>query len=613
MSDEVYTGFWLNHDRSAVTGSTLTLSAYHAALLTSALTFIISTVVVDSIFGILIICLYFFRPLRPGEDNLIWETYVTLRNSASAPIPSLEFLRSFLSSQSKGRPRKIVSILSIAWLSLLALKTGGFAIPQLIISTAPSSIGLSKPLACGFVPIDPPNDTAGRRTAAELYETVKSRQYASERYGQSASQDTTQPVFPVATLPFNVSHNVTCPFDERPCSPGFESAISFDTGLLDSHKHLGINAPSKDRIQYRWRSTCTPLNVTGKVTVLKDTTFQGLEITAKEPLYMVNLSSPSATLAELGGNTTFGLRTNMLGPGGYYVRTVSTSSANRSLSSFWNPIEGLRLPDSDITLALVVPKVTYREDITDAIFRATERNVLGQWPAYYTFRIIACVDQRQFCDPSSGVCSAMNTTVGDWSSPFSRNGASARYATGLRLSHYAMDNVIDTSVRSLGDNALIARSLLATHNLLSPGLLPNHWELETQRWFETGLARLQYQLTEYPNASYPDYSSSQTDPTSGILPASSFTSSPKVNKLLSSQCGQQRIRLNGRGQNVSVLGLSLLLAISALLFIAKMLLFWLADREPKGKGMRQRWQENGVLELWRACRRSPETSELIQV
>lgn len=40
-----------------------------------------------------------------------------------------------------------------------------------------------------------------------------------------------------------------------------------DTGLIDSHTHLGINMPSIGRVSYRKVSTCSPITTDGFVIV----------------------------------------------------------------------------------------------------------------------------------------------------------------------------------------------------------------------------------------------------------------------------------------------------------------------------------------------------------
>lgn len=114
---------------------------------------------------------------------------------------------------------------------LLALKIAGSLIPALIISGSGDQLALAKPGICGFNTLRLNHDDlvlAGAGAANELLETVDSRRYASERYAYSPAAFTTEPVFPIDSLPFEVIRNVPCPFDPEMCLLGPNTAVSFD-------------------------------------------------------------------------------------------------------------------------------------------------------------------------------------------------------------------------------------------------------------------------------------------------------------------------------------------------------------------------------------------------
>lgn len=62
-------------------------------------------------------------------------------------------------------------------------------------------------------------------------------------------------------LPRTVYRDVSCPFPgkDRICIRD-NTNLRIDSGLIDSHAHLGINAASKDRFAYRHVVECAPLN-----------------------------------------------------------------------------------------------------------------------------------------------------------------------------------------------------------------------------------------------------------------------------------------------------------------------------------------------------------------
>ena len=113
--------------------------------------------------------------------------------------------------------------------------------------------------------------------------------------------------------------------------------------------------------------------------------------------------------------------------------------------------------DADVTLVLVgTGAITYVNKVFDPVFQANTTALDGvagpEWISDYAVRIVGCADQHQYCNPVTGVCTIMNGTHGEWSSPFVQKGISAQYATGWRMNRYTMEHTIDHNVRSLGHN-----------------------------------------------------------------------------------------------------------------------------------------------------------------
>jgi len=68
----------------------------------------------------------------------------------------------------------------------------------------------------------------------------------------------------MVTLPYSIDTQQDCPFSGRTACLGVNytvvnEAMAMDTGELDSHVDFGINAPSGDRITFRKRVTCSPI------------------------------------------------------------------------------------------------------------------------------------------------------------------------------------------------------------------------------------------------------------------------------------------------------------------------------------------------------------------
>jgi hypothetical protein len=94
----------------------------------------------------------------------------------------------------------------------------------------------------------------------------QAKQYSQTCYPRinGFSPDTSSATCSYTTVPFlqsNVNNSAICPFALEACDG---PAISFDSGLLDSHTHLGINASPRDRVQFRRLMTCVPVPIDKK-------------------------------------------------------------------------------------------------------------------------------------------------------------------------------------------------------------------------------------------------------------------------------------------------------------------------------------------------------------
>jgi hypothetical protein len=72
-------------------------------------------------------------------------------------------------------------------------------------------------------------------------------------------------VFKSSSISYNTTNNVPCPFSDEMCLGPINSSVKFDTGLLDSTNHFGINADKKYRVQLRKTMTCSPITTQGFV------------------------------------------------------------------------------------------------------------------------------------------------------------------------------------------------------------------------------------------------------------------------------------------------------------------------------------------------------------
>lgn len=91
--------------------------------------------------------------------------------------------------------------------------------------------------------------------SVDVNDTLAATTYSRACYGstQNLLQCTR---YPQQQLPWKVNQNASCPFTNDLCIYGDSSAYEMDTGHIDSHQALGINAPNSERVQYRKVTTC---------------------------------------------------------------------------------------------------------------------------------------------------------------------------------------------------------------------------------------------------------------------------------------------------------------------------------------------------------------------
>lgn len=130
--------------------------------------------------------------------------------------------------------------------------------------------------------------------------------------------------------------------------------------------------------------------------------------------------------------------------------------------------------------------------------------------------------------------------------------------------------------------------------LISPGLPDDQWQLETRRWFETGLAKLQANTKNFANLPYSDRDSIAYK----FIPAGSLTNSTDLNSELHKLCSQQRIRSNGQVQNFNVASLAILMGVSLItVFVSELLASWGMERFCQAAY--KEWEADGLLGVWK--------------
>lgn len=271
QSAYTYLGPWINWSHGAVRGSTLTLDSRDGALLTAFLALFVA-IAGGALWRILA---FVFHQVRAGQevhDGFHHQQQAILRNISSpgAALWQSVHLGYFWWHSARRPVWRSLQLSFLALLSLALLAAASIFSSQLTRATGHETLILSD--NCGIW------GTGNLSHIAELQvynrkvlgDSISAAAYARNCYGNDS--DTLQcNQYIQRQIHSMANRNATCPFTSGICMISDTAAYELDTGPIDSHVHLGINTPEKDRVTYRRRETCAPLNRDGYVTVLNAT------------------------------------------------------------------------------------------------------------------------------------------------------------------------------------------------------------------------------------------------------------------------------------------------------------------------------------------------------
>ena len=263
-SSYTYMGLWTNWSHGPVRGFTLTLSSHHAGLLTA----FIALFVAIAGGALWRITAFIFHQLRAGQgvhDGLHHQQQAIFRNTSSPGAALWQFTHlSYFWWPFAQRPVwRSVQFSFVALLSLAMLAVASLFSSQLTRMTSNETLVLSD--NCGIWSLE---TSLGDGFANRAYhykviqDTLSASGYARACYGNNPDRLQCNR-FVQEQIHSTDNRNATCPFASGICMMSDTAAYELDSGPIDSHVHLGINTPEIDRVIYRRRETCAPLNMTG--------------------------------------------------------------------------------------------------------------------------------------------------------------------------------------------------------------------------------------------------------------------------------------------------------------------------------------------------------------
>jgi hypothetical protein len=260
-SSFVYTGVWTNWSKGPIYGATLTLYQREAGLFAAFL-----AIYVTAAGGHFwkIFCYLSYQnqagKMDFDEDKFRRKMQVILRNSAGPASALWEF--ALLPLQRHGRDRTQRTTLNmqctffifIAFVTLSSFSAASVFSSQVTKVTGNSTLLYSK--NCGYARYPDGPDPSFSKFLRTMKLAQDAAGYARACYGSTDNLLQCNS-YPRKQIKWHTETNASCPFRAGRCRSNL--AVSFDTGPIDTHAIFGVNAPPKDRVTYRRRTTCAPL------------------------------------------------------------------------------------------------------------------------------------------------------------------------------------------------------------------------------------------------------------------------------------------------------------------------------------------------------------------
>lgn len=589
MSTIIYTGFWINRSYDVIRGATLTLSPWSGAILTSAVaTFI--TVVTTQLWKIIMYVTYYSRVSNERKDGLFHQQQIVFRNSTT---PGSVAWSAFSQAAAwRGKVRHALSrCLPWAVLSLVYIAAAAAAaVFSSQVSKGAGPARLLQPQDCGLWGLD---QSANSTKSDVGFRQLTTRQnllgssYTRACYHTNDTSSTCQ-TFARPELQWSNNSNASCPFSDGICLWGETAAFSMETSTLNSHDHLGINAPPRNRIWFQKKTVCAPLHTTGYVQAVNGSEYARNSDLVNDTFY--NYMYGSGTV----NNYTFQYNKHARFDGyAYGVDSSGLAFAGESnTNASWVPIPALKRPDADVVLTFITPNnVWIDEPCDDPIFAAHKPITSGGSTVYRTDHyvgVIGCAEQYSVCNPNSRMCThyggsgqffdaEQNDRVG-----FNEAQKITLKRLGIALEY---STIYLTTIQ--GGQSLRASDTLSSLSQLF--LPPNQWQVETSSWFDAGLAKTQQAMVDFV-----------TGPPSAIKGLIYYQA---ANSSWEDMCKNQVTYLTQGTISFSVLGLVLTFVLGVVILFISVTVDWIlmmfAIWFDTGKQKRESWRLDDKMQLHR--------------
>ncbi|KAF2464395.1 uncharacterized protein BDR25DRAFT_271861 [Lindgomyces ingoldianus] len=584
-SDHIHTGGWFNWSHNAAFGNTITISSRSGYFLVAFLTLYVT--IAGSRFWVIMAFIVHQEITNSKEyDGMHIQQQAILRNS-EAPMSAAVSLARIAFRWRGVAKRPLLRSLPLLLLALSSL--GAFRAASILTAEVTKAAGnetlIDSPGCSYWAPSsEDPLNQGGFRTKVAA-DALAAASYSRACYSTNSTASTQCGAYMARKLGWNGTSGVHCPFSPSLCFPSLSAVYQMDTGQLNSHFDLGLNAQEEDRVAYRRLTTCAPINATKFLSTGPDgsgNTYYNYSLGNIQDLYP--------------GNLSFIYNDHSVSDRISYQLTAFSPDVSANWTS---EIQTIPAEQADITIAFIsANSVVFDVSNTDLIFGATKSTVRRQRGKDQTFylpdnfvTVLGCVDQHQFCRPSTSQCSSLSRVRTLRESTQGLNLNSKQNAAVRYIWNAIYYNNIYWTIGPRGAASL--RASESVYQYLQHELSNTQWITEVQGWFDASLARLQQAMVEIamgPSSQNPgiNYTRPGSDP---------------QNSFEENLCRTQILRSTGKYQNFSVLGIAIIVAFSSffiwLSFMIGTATGWVQRWIHKGEDRRLQWLLDDSLQLQR--------------
>ena len=265
----IHTGPWINYSDDSSIGNTITLKTREAAVLLALLAIVVA-VAGSSVWRIV---RYFSHQSRSNpniqHDAIFIQQQAILRNASSALSAAWAFLRLSYGWRKHQRTRR--SSHTFLFLAVAIVIFTAFGVASIFssrVTAAGGAVFLLHSPNCGFWNYTLAGETV--EAVKMLNVTYSASAYAKTCYEVDSSNAASCGTFVRPQIPWTSNANAPCPFATKSCSSS-ASTYEMDTGPMDSHSTLGLNAKPSERVTVRKLATCAKVNGTTYGTTVNQT------------------------------------------------------------------------------------------------------------------------------------------------------------------------------------------------------------------------------------------------------------------------------------------------------------------------------------------------------